>query len=332
MLMARKRPYNYSGNARPNNNRKYKTNTRNNGIRKNNYNNKDKKTDLEKTLSIKIDDERLNDVDTLDTSFLEGRMDKKTKNKKKYKEKLLRNKPDNRKIIKHLKVLKNVFFGLAFICIFVLIVLVLLNHPFEKTKKVKDKSTDDTTVIKNDKVIDDNYLFVGDFYTDKFNFDDLDYHYVKIADKDLTTEKLLNDLDKKVYDFNPSHVFINVGMNDLDGDKSNDEIIDNLENIIKGIKDNRPYAKVFIESLYPINKDVDDYDDKIIDKDIDNKRIKELNSKIKELCKKEKIEYLDLYSVLESDDKLNSDYTENGIYLNDKGYDTILEKINKILG
>ena len=89
---------------------------------------------------------------------------------------------------------------------------------------------------------------------------------------------------------------------------------------------------MFVESLYPINKDVSKYDKDIIDEDVDNKRIKELNNKIKELCKEEKIEYLDLYSVLESDDKLNSDYTENGVYLNDKGYDTILEKINKILG
>ena len=115
--MAKKRPYNYSGNTRPNNNRKYKNNNRNNGVRRNNYNNKEKKIDLEKTLSIKIDDERLNDVDTLDTSFLEGRMDKKPKSNKKYKEKLLKNKGNNKKIIEHLKVLKNVFFGLAFICI-----------------------------------------------------------------------------------------------------------------------------------------------------------------------------------------------------------------------
>ena len=330
--MAKKRPYNYSGNTRSNNNRKYKNNNRNNGVRRNNYNNKEKKIDLEKTLSIKIDDERLNDVDTLDTSFLEGRMDKKPKSNKKYKEKLLKNKGNNKKIIEHLKVLKNVFFGLAFICIIVLIGLILVNHSFDKTNKVKDTSNDDTSAVEEKKVIDDNYLFVGDFYTDKFNFDDLDYHYVKSVDKDLTTEKLLNDLDKKIYDFNPSHVFINVGINDLDDKKSNDEIIGNLENIIKGIKENRPYAKVFVESLYPINKDVSKYDKDIIDEDIDNKRIKELNNKIKELCKDEKVEYLDLYSVLESDDKLNSDYTENGVYLNDKGYDTILEKINKILG
>lgn len=330
--MAKKRPYNYSGNARPNNNRKYKNNTRNNGAGKNNYNNKEKKIDLEKTLSIKIDDERLNDVDTLDTSFLEGRMDKKTKSNKKYKEKLLKNKTDNKKIVKQLKVLKNVFFGLAFICIVVLVVLILVNHSFDKTNKVKDTANDESLVVEDKKVIDDNYLFVGDFYTDKFNFDDLDYHYVKSVDKDLTTEKLLNDLDKKIYDYNPSHVFINVGINDLDDEKSNDEIIGNLKSVIEGIKENRPYAKVFIESLYPVNKDVSKYDKDIISEDIDNKRIKELNSKIKELCEEEKVEYLDLYSLLESDDKLNSDYTENGIYLNDKGYDTILEKINKILG
>ena len=96
----------------------------------------------------------------------------------------------------------NVFFGLAFICIIVLIGSTLVNHSFDKTNKVKDTSSDDTSAVEEKRAIDDNYLFVGDFYTDKFNFDDLDYHYVKSVDKDLTTEKLLNDLDKKIVNLN----------------------------------------------------------------------------------------------------------------------------------
>ena len=77
------------------------------------------------------------------------------------------------------------------------------------------------------KIVDDNYLFVGDFSIDKLNKDDfgLDYHYVKSSEENLTTSALIDDLKKKIYDYNPSDVFLNIGMTDLKDNKSIDEII-----------------------------------------------------------------------------------------------------------
>ena len=79
----------------------------------------------------------------------------------------------------------------------------------------------------------------------------------------MTSKDLFNHIKERIYCYNPSHIFIIIGINDLADNKSNNEIIENLSKIIEGIKDNRPVAKIYIESLYPINKDVDDYDSDI---------------------------------------------------------------------
>ena len=117
---------------------------------------------------------------------------------------------------------------------------------------------------------------------------------------------------------------------DLNEDKSVDEIVNNMEEIIDNIKDNRPYTKIYIESLYPINKDVDKFD-RIISKAILEDDIKEVNKKLKDLTKSKKVEFLDLYSILSDEDKLKDDYSSNGVKLNDEGYSLVREKIEKII-
>ena len=83
----------------------------------------------------------------------------------------------------------------------------------------------------------------------------------------MTSSDLFNHIKERIYCYNPSHIFINIGINDLADNKSNNEIIENLSKIIEGIKGiSRPVAKICIESLYPINKDVDDYDSDILAK------------------------------------------------------------------
>lgn len=323
-----KKPYNYNGN------RKHNKNVKNN---RNNNNKNKRPVNLENTTRIRVDDTRLNDAETLDTSFLEGRMELKVKKNSKLKEKILNS--DNGLIVR-LKLLKNMFFGLALLCVLILIVLVGFNSLGNSSKKNKvketpisstDKSNDDEVL---NKIVDDNYLFVGDFSIDKLNKDDfgLDYHYVKSSEDNLTTSALIDDLKKKIYDYNPSDVFLSIGMIDLKDNKSIDEIINNYSKIIDSIKDNRPNANIYIESLYPIDKDNKNYKKSLLSDDIDNGKIKDLNKRLKSLSKEKRVKYIDCYSLLEKDGKLNSTYTDNGVYLNKKGYEVLIKNINSILG
>ena len=292
-----------------------------------------KKKKLDVTTRIRVDEIRLNDSDSLDTSFLEGRYEKRAnRNSTKVKEKILK---DDSEKIKKLELLKKIFYGIAVVFTLILLVILLVNIIKKIDFSPKTTASDNVKVEKKKKVdtnvIDNNYLFVGDFHTKKFEFSDfdLDYHYVKSSDDYLTTSKVLDDMKKNIYQYNPSIVFIELGLADLDKKKSKDDIINNISEIIDSIKNNRTYASICVESIYPINRDVDDFDDDAIDDSVDNDDIIKINDELKKLAKDKNVTYIDVFSMLEDKKKLNKDYTDDGVHLNKDGYKQVLKLINK---
>ena len=286
---------------------------------------RDKNKKLENTTRIRVDRERLNDSDSLDTSFLEGRLRENSK----VKEKVLK---DKRTMPIDFGMMKRIFFILGLLCVVVLSILVFvsyLEHPKKSVPKTKEGVK---KVPKKEKVLDDNYLFVGDFYTDAFDFEEfeLDYHYVKVSDSGYTTEDVLGHMKEYIYDYNPSILFIELGVNDLKDNRDMDDIIDSLEKIIDNVQTNRPYASIYIESLYPINDTIEDFDDDSLD-GVTNKEINKLNKKIVELTKKKEVHYINLYDELIENDKLKEDYTDNGIDLNKDGYKRVFKIIRGIV-
>ena len=321
------------------------------------YNSKDrlkkpsnKKNNKNLDNTIKIDEERLNDLDLLDTSFLEGRMDSSAKgnNKKKIKDnknkhEKLNNREKNKQIISssallsRIHFLRNLFLSLAAVCIFILVIVFCFNFFKNTITNVLESHLSEKEEIEERKTItglDYNYLFVGDYFTDEFIFQKygLDYHYVKSSERDLTSEKLLNNTKKLIYDYNPSHIFIEVGLYDIDKGVSNEDLISNLEQIINNIKKNRPKATVYIESIYPINNSVDGFDLKTFSDDVTNKKITSANKEIKELCNNKNIKYIDVYSMLENNGKLDINFTDNGYELNSKGYKQVYKIIMREIG
>ena len=103
-----------------------------------------------------------------------------------------------------------------------------------------------------------------------------------------------------------------------------------IYNIIDSVKTNRAYASIYIESLYPINDKIDDYDEDILD-EVSNKDIVSLNKKIEKLAKQEEVHYIDLYSELKEGDVLKEKYTDDGVHLNKDGYKRVFKVIRGIV-
>ncbi len=330
------RTFNSKGNKR---NNKFKSNKIRKDPKKNNYlNNKDnnnknfkkrfEKDDkkLEYTTRIRIDKDRINDYETLDTSFLEGRREKRINNKR-VKQRLLK---DKRKSKYNWDFLRK-YVIVLFIILGIILSVFLLTNYVKNIQNEKPQENDKKEKVEYEQVIDDNYLFVGDFHTLNFNFDNLSYKYVKVGEKDLSTKKVLNDLNDKIYKYNPSIVFIQLGIVDLNNNVSSDEIAENIRKIISKIKENRPYAKIYVEAIYPINKEVDNFS-KTISKEIEINDIIEVNKKIEEVVKKEKVNFLDLFKILSKNNNLKEEFSDNGVDLNEEAYQEILKEINKIVG
>ena len=273
---------------------------------------------LEDTTRIRIDNGRINDADSLDVSFMEG------KKKRVNKEKILKEKKDHSFFYSILK---------GFLIILVVSTLLVFLYMYARDNNLLEKIFKvNTTQVKEDKKEDNikkmdyNYLFVGDHHTYGMEFVEFYKPYVKVCNDEYTTEDILDDLKDYIYVYNPSDVFIELGNNDLKNDVSVKEIVNNLESIIKGIKLNRSMANIYIESLYPINDNIEGFDS-----DINKDLIIDINKEIELMAKRENINYIDMYSELSENDLLKEDYTDDGINLNEDGYKRVFKVINRLL-
>lgn len=175
-----------------------------------------------------------------------------------------------------------------------------------------------------------NYLFLGDSITD---FYDLDKYYdglpvVNSGISGNTTEDILDDMKNRVYDYNPSKVFLLIGTNDLIHDISVDDITSNIEKIISEIKDNKPQVEIYVESIYPVNDNLDE--DMVSNRNNDD--IMKINEKIKKYCDDNNYTYINMYDkLLDDDGNFIEEYTDDGLHPNENGYEIITKELKKYL-
>ena len=123
-----------------------------------------------------------------------------------------------------------------------------------------------------------NYLFLGDSITEMYDLEKYfpDDPVVNSGVSGDATHDILEDMEKRVYQYNPSKVFLLIGTNDLQDGKTPDEIFENIKRIVEGIQENRPEAKIYLESIYPVNRNFENSGAQ----DRHNEDIKEINKKI----------------------------------------------------
>ncbi len=175
----------------------------------------------------------------------------------------------------------------------------------------------------------DNFLFLGDSITDFYPLDEY-YDNLPVVNSGISgnrTTDILNDMIKRVYQYNPTKIFILIGTNDLDSNDSDivDRTYKNIKKIITKIKNNRNRAKIYLESVYPVNKDVDSN----AVNNRDNKKIKRLNKKIENYClSTNNCNYINLYNdLVDANGNLNSKYTTDGLHLNSLGYVVVTREL-----
>ena len=188
-------------------------------------------------------------------------------------------------------------------------------------------------VKKTSIVLDENIVFFGDSITSGYKIEEFypKNNVINSGTGGDTTENLLERMED-VYKYNPSKVFILIGINDLNRGKSIDEILDNIQRIVNNIKTNRKCTNIYIESVYPINRNVFEDKDYSFNNDISNDTIKELNDRLSNLCKENSIQYIDVYNnLIDSEGNLKEDYTKEGLHLTDLGYFKVTSSLSKYI-
>ena len=193
--------------------------------------------------------------------------------------------------------------------------------------KLKKGYENEIVFLENDYT---NYLFLGDSITDYYDLDKY-YEGLPVVNSGIsgnTTEDILNDMKARVYNYNPSKVFLLIGTNDLIHDISVDDIVSNIEKIISEINTNEPQTEIYVESIYPVNDNINE--DMVSNRN--NKDIMKINNKIKKYCEYNSCTYINMYDKLLDDDKnFNEKYTDDGLHPNSKGYEVITKELKKYL-
>lgn len=188
--------------------------------------------------------------------------------------------------------------------------------------------------LLNSKIQDENIVFFGDSITEGYNVKEFfdEYRVVNSGISGNTTKDLIDRIDSDLYDYNPSMVIIQIGTNDIRAEIKDEDIIKNLKKIIKSIRKNRKNASILIESIYPINREIDKEYWKDVNPDYTNNHIIKVNKMIMKLCKEEHIKYINAYTSLLDDNKtLKAIYSQEGLHLTDLGYYKVTKVIKEYL-
>lgn len=174
----------------------------------------------------------------------------------------------------------------------------------------------------------DNFLFLGDSITELYPLEEF-YDNIPVVNSGIfgnKTSDILNNMKSRVYQYNPTKIFILIGTNDLNSNEEDivDTTFNNIKKIIKEINKNRSTTEIYVESIYPVNRDIENS----VATNRTNEKIKNLNQKLKKYCQDDNCKYINLYDDLEDEDgNLNAKYTEDGLHLNSLGYVVITREL-----
>ena len=177
----------------------------------------------------------------------------------------------------------------------------------------------------------ESIVFLGDSITSRCDLDKYfpNYNVYNSGIAGNMTKDILDNMENRVFVYNPTKVFILIGTNDLVySGLDNDGIKNNIEEIINKIYEKNSNTKIYLESIYPVNNSLN----KEIVETRTNDNIKDLYNKIEKICNNNKCTYINMYDNLtDKNGNMKRIYTVDGLHLNKIGYKAVANKLIKYL-
>lgn len=128
----------------------------------------------------------------------------------------------------------------------------------------------------------------------------------------------------------PAKIFLLIGINDLSGGRSIEEIAKNIDEIAERIKKESPSTRLYLQSVLPMTTKYN----KFVEHTNHNKDVPALNALIKDIANRRGLTYIDLFSefVIPGTQEMNPDYTNDGLHLLGKGYLNWIRILKPYLG
>ncbi len=157
-------------------------------------------------------------------------------------------------------------------------------------------------------------IFLGDSITAECEWSEL-FDNENIKNRGIsgdTVEGILNRLNP-IIEAQPAKLFLMVGVNDLIYGGEN-QLVSHYKSLLQKLTIDLPDTQIVIQSILPVNGQVRKMP-------IDNETILRINQEIKDLADKFGLVYADLYALMVDDQqRLKSNYTQDGIHINGEAY------------
>ena len=164
----------------------------------------------------------------------------------------------------------------------------------------------------------DEIIFLGDSITDGCNWTEM-LADLRVKNRGISgdvTNGVLARLDE-VTQSRPQIVFLLIGINDLADGIKPEQIVENIQLIVKKIRLKSPKTRIYLQSLLPVNPDLGMFPSHTKK----SEEVLAVNIRLKKLAKKFGLTYVDLYSrFVTVEGKLNPRLTNDGLHLTGEGY------------
>lgn len=216
------------------------------------------------------------------------------------------------------------------------ICLVLIGLLIFSIKAYADKKPVNTIEVVKQEIVNPNIVMLGDSITDFYNLNEF-YGEDKLIVNSGISGNRINDisanLKSRVYAYNPSKVFLLIGINDILWDEADEDYVYNgTIDMINQIHEKLPNTKIYIESIYPVHEKMNEsfgpFDIGRVSSTIVN-----VNTKLREYSLDyDYIKYIDLYNqLIDENGAFDLTYSDDGLHPNEAGYEVITELLKKYM-
>lgn len=112
----------------------------------------------------------------------------------------------------------------------------------------------------------------------------------------------------------PDSVVLMIGTNDFAQRRSVEQVVRAIETIMVELRRQLPGVRLLLQSIPPRGPEFSD-------------RIHDANRHLRQFAATVRAQYLDLWPALAVDDALNPDFTDDGLHLNEAGYQAWLDEL-----
>ncbi len=219
-------------------------------------------------------------------------------------------------------VLEIVMVSLLSVIIFCIILVLIVMFYFRKytANKAADFKFLDSFVPKNP------VIFLGDSLTDFYPLTEF-MPYGDILNRGIAGDKT-SDVEKRldeILNLKPFAVFLQIGINDFiyQAKLTPEVLVSRVMKIANRLKE--VSTKVYVLSLYPVNRKKVKINFVSI-RHANNKKINAANTLLKESCRKEGFEFINIHDFLTDEEgNLKKEYTIEGLHISVQGYGVITE-------